>query len=116
MQLGCSLPVADIGHRSRSTATMRRQQKGSATLTWWRPTMCSGPIGAPITAAAVGTTANAYHDPFVRFGLLNRLYPTDRFDVGVFILVQWQVVLVATQAASLDHLPGGRFQLGIGVG
>ena len=36
----------------RHRATMRRRQKGSATLTWWRPTTCSGLIRAPITVAA----------------------------------------------------------------
>jgi len=64
----------------------------------------------------VGTTANAYHDPFVLFGFLSGCTRQIGFAVGVLILAQRQAVLVAKQAASLDLLSGGRFRLGIGVG
>jgi probable F420-dependent oxidoreductase len=64
----------------------------------------------------VGTTANAYHDPFVLFGFLSGCTQRIGFAVGVLILAQRQAVLVAKQAASLDQLSGGRFRLGIGVG
>ena len=64
----------------------------------------------------VGTTANAYHDPFVLFGFLAGCTQRIGFAVGVLILAQRQAVLVAKQAASLDVLCGGRFRLGIGVG
>ncbi len=64
----------------------------------------------------VGTTASAYHDPFVLFGFLAGCTQHIGFAVGVLILAQRQAVLVAKQAASLDVLCGGRFRLGIGVG
>ena len=64
----------------------------------------------------VGTTANAFHDPFVLFGFLTGYTQRIGFAVGVLILAQRQAALVAKQAASLDILCGGRFRLGIGVG
>jgi alkanesulfonate monooxygenase SsuD/methylene tetrahydromethanopterin reductase-like flavin-dependent oxidoreductase (luciferase family) len=64
----------------------------------------------------VGTTASAYHDPFVLFGFLAGCTRQIGFAAGVLILAQRQAVLVAKQAASLDVLCGGRFRLGIGVG
>jgi alkanesulfonate monooxygenase SsuD/methylene tetrahydromethanopterin reductase-like flavin-dependent oxidoreductase (luciferase family) len=64
----------------------------------------------------VGTTANAYHDPFVLFGFLAGCTSRIGFAAGVLILAQRQAVLVAKQAASLDVLCGGRFRLGVGVG
>src|SRR6185436_10454324 len=67
-------------------------------------------------ARRVGTTTNAYHDPFVLYGFLTGCTRTIGFAVGVLILAQRQAVLVAKQAASLDELSGGRLRLGIGVG
>jgi alkanesulfonate monooxygenase SsuD/methylene tetrahydromethanopterin reductase-like flavin-dependent oxidoreductase (luciferase family) len=64
----------------------------------------------------VGTTANACHDPFVLFGFLSGCTQQIGFAVGVLILAQRQTILVVKQAASLDQLSGGRFQLRIGVG
>ena len=64
----------------------------------------------------VGTTANACHDPFVLFGFLSGCTQQICFAVGVLILAQRRTILVAKQAASLEQLSGGRFQLRIGVG
>jgi probable F420-dependent oxidoreductase len=72
------------------------------------------PIQRP--TRAVGTTANAYHDPFVLFSFLAGCTRSIGFAVGVLILAQRQAVLVTKQAASLDVLSGGRFRLGVGVG
>jgi alkanesulfonate monooxygenase SsuD/methylene tetrahydromethanopterin reductase-like flavin-dependent oxidoreductase (luciferase family) len=55
----------------------------------------------------VGTTANAYHDPFVLFGFLAGCTQRIGFAVGVLILAQRQAVLWAKQAASLDVLAAG---------
>ena len=64
----------------------------------------------------VGTTANACHDPFVLFGFLSGCTQQIGFAVGVLILARRRTILVAKQAASLEQLSGGRFQLRIGVG
>ena len=64
----------------------------------------------------VGTTATAYHDPFVLFAFLAGVTRKMGFASGVVILAQRQAALVAKQAACLDELCEGRFRLGIGVG
>ncbi len=105
MQPGCLLPVADIGPVPPNCAITRKQQKDLDTLIWWPPITCSATN--PSTdhgSRRVGTTAYAYHDPFVLFGFLSGCTQRIGFAVGVLILAQRQAVLVAKRAASLDQL------------
>jgi probable F420-dependent oxidoreductase len=117
MQLGCSLPVGDIG---TDPAVLRDYAQAAEGLGFTHLMAPDHVLGAnPATYQGdrrVGTTANAYHDPFVLFGFLSGCTQQIGFAVGVLILAQRQAVLVAKQAASLDVLCGGRFRLGIGVG
>jgi alkanesulfonate monooxygenase len=55
-------------------------------------------------------------DPFVT--LANVAAVTDRIELGtgIYILPMREPVLVAKRAASLQHLSGGRFTLGLGLG
>lgn len=62
------------------------------------------------------TNATFSHEPFTLFSYLAGATTTLRFMTGILILPQRQTVLVAKQAAELDLISGGRFQLGIGVG
>jgi probable F420-dependent oxidoreductase len=117
MQLGASLPVADIG---TGPAVLREYAQAVEQLGYTHLVAPDHVLGAnPSTDQAgrrVGTTANAYHDPFVLFGFLAGCTERIGFAAGVLILAQRQAALVAKQAASLDRLSGGRFRLGIGVG
>jgi alkanesulfonate monooxygenase SsuD/methylene tetrahydromethanopterin reductase-like flavin-dependent oxidoreductase (luciferase family) len=117
MKLGCSLPVADIG---TGPSVLRDYAQAAEGLGYAHLVAPDHVLGANPAAdhggRRVGTTANAYHDPFVLFGFLSGCTKTIGFAVGVLILAQRQAVLVAKQAASLDVLCGGRFRLGIGVG
>jgi probable F420-dependent oxidoreductase len=117
MQLGASLPVADIG---TGPAVVRDYAQAAEGLGYDYLVAPDHVLGANPAAdhggRRVGTTASAYHDPFVLFGFLAGCTQRIGFAVGVLILAQRQAVLVAKQAASLDVLCGGRFRLGIGVG
>jgi probable F420-dependent oxidoreductase len=117
MQLGASLPVADIG---TGPTVLRDYAQAAEGLGYAYLVAPDHVLGAnPATdhrGRRVGTTANAYHDPFVLFGFLSGCTQRIGFAVGVLILAQRQAVLVAKQAASLDQLSGGRSRLGIGVG
>jgi len=117
MQLGCSLPVADIG---TAPAALRDYAQAAEGLGYAYLVVPDHVLGANPAAdhggRRVGTTASAYHDPFVLLGFLAGCTRQIGFAVGVLILAQRQAVLVAKQAASLDLLCGGRFRLGIGVG
>jgi probable F420-dependent oxidoreductase len=117
MQLGASIPVADIG---TGPAVLRDYAQAAEELGYSYLVAPDHVLGAnPATdhgGRRVGTTASAYHDPFVLFGFLAGCTRDIGFAVSVLILAQRQAVLVAKQAASLDVLCGGRFRLGIGVG
>ena len=117
MQLGCSMPVGDIGAGPAVIRDYAQAAEGLGFSYLLAPDHVLGanPAGN-YEGRRVGTTANPYHDPFVLFGFLAGCTQRIGFAVGVLILAQRQAVLVAKQAASLDVLCGGRFRLGIGVG
>ena len=117
MQLGCSLPVSDIGTGPVVLRDYAQAAEGLGFTHLMAPDHVLGVNpAADHEGRRVGTTATAYHDPFVLFGFLSGCTYNIGFAVGVLILAQRQAVLVAKQAASLDVLSGGRFRLGIGVG
>ena len=62
------------------------------------------------------TNATFSHEPFTLFSYLAGATTKIRFMTGILILPQRQTALVAKQAAELDLISGGRFQMGIGVG
>jgi probable F420-dependent oxidoreductase len=128
MQLGASLPVSDIG---TSPDVLRDYAQAAEGLGFDYLLAADHVLGSnPDTtrqhgdstgvsiehARRIGTTAVAFHDPFVLFGFLSSCTTKIGFATGVLILAQRQAALVAKQAASLDELCGGRFRLGIGVG
>jgi len=117
MQLGASIPVGDIG---TGPAVLRDYAQAAEGLGYAHLVAPDHVVGANPDGDhggnRVGTTATAYHDPFVLFGFLAGCTRQIGFAVGVLILAQRQAALVAKQAASLDVLCGGRFRLGVGVG
>lgn len=117
MLLGASLPVADIG---TGPTVIRDYAQTAEALGYDYLVAPDHVLGANPAAdpagKRIGTTANAYHDPFVLFGFLSGCTQKIGFAAGVLILAQRQAVLVAKQAACLDELSGGRFRLGVGVG
>ena len=117
MQLGASLPVADIGTGAAVVRDYAQTVEGLGFDYLQAPDHVLGANPATVTGAVrVGTTENAYHDPFVLFGFVAGCTHRIGFAPGVLILAQRQAVLVAKQAASLHELSGGRLRLGVGVG
>jgi probable F420-dependent oxidoreductase len=119
MQLGASLPVGDIGTGPAVLRDYAQEAEGRGFAYLLAPDHVLGANpAADHQGRRVGTTATAYHDPFVLFGFLAGCTQKIGFASGVLILAQRQAALVAKQAASLDVLCGGngRFRLGIGVG
>ncbi len=117
MQLGASLPVGDIG---TGPSVLRDYAQAAEGLGYSYLVAPDHVLGANPAAdhggRRVGTSATAYHDPFVLFGFLTGVTRKIGFAAGVLILAQRQAALVAKQAACLDALCEGRFRLGIGVG
>ncbi len=62
------------------------------------------------------TPETNFIDPLVSLAHLAAVSSTLRLGTGINILPQTNPLLLAKQAASLDHLSGGRLMLGLGVG
>ena len=102
MQLGCSLPVGDIG----AGPTVLRDYAQAAEGLGFNHLMAPDHVLGANPAAdhggrRVGTTATSYHDPFVLFGFLSGCTQKIGFAVGVLILAQRQAVLVAPSSCRL---------------
>src|ERR1051325_7734335 len=61
------------------------------------------------------TYAGTFHDPFVLFGYLAAVTQRLHSLTGILILPLLHTALVAKQAAELQLLSGGRFELGVGI-
>jgi probable F420-dependent oxidoreductase len=117
MQLGATIPVADIGTGPTQIRDYAQTVEGLGFDYLQAPDHVLG--ANPATSAGkgrVGTNQNPYHDPFVLFGFLAACTRRLGFAPGVLILAQRQAALVAKQAACLDVLSNGRLRLGVGVG
>jgi probable F420-dependent oxidoreductase len=118
MKLGASIAVADIGTGPAVIRDYAQTVEGLGFDYLQAPDHVLGgnPEGHK-DRARVGTTSNAYHDPFVLFAFIAGCTDRIGFAPGVLILAQRQAALVAKQAASLDVISGGgRLRLGVGVG
>jgi probable F420-dependent oxidoreductase len=105
MKLGASLPVGDIGTGPAPLRDYAQAAEGMGYDYLLAPDhVLGGNPDVDYGGKRVGTTATAYHDPFVLFAFLAGVTRKVGFASGVVIL------------ASLDALCEGRFRLGIGVG
>jgi probable F420-dependent oxidoreductase len=117
MQLGATIPVADIGTGPAAIRDYAQTVEGLGFNYLQAPDHVLGANPATIAGKGrVGTSENPYHDPFVLFGFLAGCTQKLGFAPGVLILAQRQAALVAKQAACVDVLSGGRLRLGVGVG
>src|SRR3954451_6456634 len=117
MQLGATIPVADIGTGPSPIKDYAQTIEGLGFDYLQAPDHVLGANPATIAGKGrVGTNENPYHDPFVLFGFLAGLTQRLGFAPGVLILAQRQAALVAKQAACLAVFSGDRLRLGVGVG
>src|SRR6185437_5855629 len=105
MQLGASLPVADIGTDPSVLLDYAQAAEALGFDYLQAPDHVLGANPATVTGKVrVGTSENPYHDPFVLFGFLAGCTRKIGFAAGVLILAQRQAALVAKQAACVDVL------------
>jgi probable F420-dependent oxidoreductase len=61
------------------------------------------------------TYSGPFHDPFVLFAYLAGITRRLHFRTNILILPLYPTAIVAKQAAELQMLSGGRFELGVGI-
>jgi probable F420-dependent oxidoreductase len=67
------------------------------------------------TDRPVPTYAGPFHDPFIVFAYLAAITQRLHFRPSILILPLFPTALVAKQAAELQQLSDGRFELGVGI-
>src|ERR1700691_4132803 len=108
MQLGASLPDGDIGTGHAVIRDYAQTLEGLGFDYIQAPDHVLGgnPAGHK-DKKRVGTSATAYHDPFVLFSFIAGCTNRIGCAPGVLILAKPKAVLVAKKAASLDELSNG---------
>lgn len=117
MQLGATIPTADVGTGPAELRDYAQTVEGLGFDYLQAPDHVLGVNPATVEGRGrVMSNSMPFHDPFVLFGFLAGCTKRLGFASGVLILAQRQAALVAKQAACLDVLSGGRLRLGVGVG
>ncbi len=57
-----------------------------------------------------------FYEALISLSYISRFTKTIKLGVGIIVIPQREPVLLAKQAATLDHFSGGRFLLGVGLG
>ena len=76
----------------------------------------ASPYPYSATGRLPGSGASAYPDPLIWMAFAAAATTRLRFMTGVIILPQRNPLVLAKQVATLDHMSGGRIELGSGVG
>lgn len=116
-RLGVAIPQTDIGADPRVVGDFVREAEriGYRHIATYDHVLGANVEDRPDWSGPY-TSEDAFHDTFVLFGYLAAITETIEFSTQVLILPQRQTALVASQAASVDVLSGGRLRLGVGTG
>ncbi|WP_156727110.1 TIGR03619 family F420-dependent LLM class oxidoreductase [Streptomyces apocyni] len=93
------------------------EQRGFAGL--YLPEHTHIPVSRETPAPMGGELPRQYGrtlDPFVALGQAAAVTTSLAVGTGITLLAQHDPIVLAKQAATLDHLSGGRFTLGVGFG
>ncbi len=81
-----------------------------------RPTHIESPYPYSEDGSMPGEPETPIPDPLIWLAYVASVAPTLRLGTCILILPQRNPVVLAKEVATLDHLSGGRVELGIGVG
>lgn len=116
MNIGVVLPQGELHSDPDALREYARavQDLGFQHITAYDHVVGADPAGHPGWRGPYDVD-NPFHEPLVLFGFLAAVCDLDLIT-GVLVLPQRQTVLVAKQAAEVDHLSNGRLRLGLGIG
>ncbi len=93
------------------------ESRGYGTL--WFPEHTHIPVGRKTPYPAGGELPKEYShtlDPFVALGVAAAVTERLKLGTGICLVAQHDPIVLAKEVATLDHVSGGRFVFGIGVG
>jgi probable F420-dependent oxidoreductase len=73
-------------------------------------------LTTPLAIRATQTTPPNFYEPLITYASLASVTHRIRFMVGVIVLPEREIILLAKQLATLDQLSKGRLMLGVGIG
>jgi probable F420-dependent oxidoreductase len=73
-------------------------------------------LTTPFAIRATQDQAPNFYEPLITYASLAFVTERLRFLIGVIVLPEREIILLAKQLATLDQLTGGRVMLGVGIG
>src|SRR6266852_7355416 len=114
MKYGAGLPLTAAGDNGALRDFVQALDGGGFDLLSVAGHVLSVPAER-FTDRPVPTYAGPFHDPFVLFGYLAAITQRLHFRPSILILPLYPTAIVAKQAAELQFLSNGRFELGVGI-
>ena len=117
MQFGITCFLTD---RDMAPSDLARAAEERGFTSLFLPEHTHLPVGADTPPALVeGVRIDDYRrslDPFVALATAVPVTSTLRLGTGIILAAQHDPIVLAKQVATIDHLSGGRFELGFGFG
>jgi probable F420-dependent oxidoreductase len=107
---GTAYPVPYVRPEEFPEIAQRAEQLGYYAL-WGNDHLTT-----PAAIRATQPTPPNFYEPLITFASLASLTQRIRFMVGVVVLPEREIILLAKQLATLDQLSRGRLMLGVGIG
>jgi alkanesulfonate monooxygenase SsuD/methylene tetrahydromethanopterin reductase-like flavin-dependent oxidoreductase (luciferase family) len=73
-------------------------------------------LTTPLAIRVIQTTPPNFYEPLITYASLASVTHRIRFMLGVIVLPEREIILLAKQLATLDQLSKGRLMLGVGIG
>jgi probable F420-dependent oxidoreductase len=114
--------ASSLGTDSDSALELCRRAQALGFESVWggehviRPTKIASPYPYTPDGQMPGDAETSIPDPLIWLAYVAAVAPTLRLGTCILILPQRNPVVLAKELATLDHLSGGRVELGIGVG
>ncbi len=104
--------------RAADVATVAQAAEARGFESLWVPEHSHIPVSGATdwTGAPLGEQYARMLDPFVALATAAAVTRTLRLGTGVCLVAQRDPIQLAKQVATLDHVSGGRFELGVGFG
>ena len=114
MQFGAGLPITAMSAPTAIRDFAQALDSAGFDVLTTAGHLLAAPAGAHADRPAP-TYVGPFHDPFVLFGYLAAITQRLHFRPSILILPLYPTAIVAKQAAELQQLSQGRFELGIGI-